>query len=423
MVFGSSACLGTEPTDPSNGVSAVSGDAWTSLRGSLGHGHADGTLPDSWTDAEYAWRIPLGRRDVGSVVIANQQCFFLAHDATKNSISLRCVSMNDGSSIWQRSFPLGAYAMHARNSYAASTPTISGDKIYIAYADDQHTYVRCLDLEGGDVWVRDFGPWQSDHGFSTSPAIINGLCVLYDSQQADELPPGKQPSHERMIAVDAQTGDDRWMTPLTATRTCYGISSGYESPEGSTQVVNAGTGDGIFSLDARTGKVAWSIPVFDKRIVSSPIVVGDIVLAACGSGGGGNAIVAVKMPGRSSDDPQVLYRIERGAAYVPTCAIDGDHALMISDNGIATRFRISDGKIAASGRIGGNYGSSPIVVGDKVLAISLDGVATIMNATSLAKRGEVRLGGPVGASPAFANGRLILRVDDELRCLWTGDEM
>ena len=64
------------------------------------------------------------------------------------------------------------------------------------------------------------------------------------------------------------------------------------------------------------------------------------------------------------------------------------------------------------------YGASPIVVGDKLLVISLAGEATVIGASDqFQKLGEIDLGGPVGATPAFAEGCLMLRVDDELRCL------
>ena len=244
------------------------------------------------------------------------------------------------------------------------------------------------------------------------------MAVLYDSQQADELPPGKTPSHERMIAVDAKTGKDRWMTTLKATRTCYGIPAAYRTAEGKTQIIDAGTGNGIFGLDAQTGEMLWQLPVFDKRIVSTPMIIGDLAIAACGSGGGGNSLVAVKIPNSKNQSPKLLYRLERAAPYVPTSAIDGDYLMMISDNGIASRVRIADGEVIWSQRLGGNFGSSPIVVGDKTLMIALDGTATILKCgNAFQKLGEVSLGGGVAASPAYAQGKLLLRVGDELRCL------
>ena len=375
-------------------------------------------LPDTWTDADYAWRFPLGSRDVGSMAIANGRVHLLAFDPKTSALTLHAIALEGGSSLWKKSFPIGQYHMHARNSYAASTPTIADQRIYISYADNDHTWLRCLDLEGEEIWARDFGPWQSDHGFGTSPAVIDSLVLLYDSQQADELPAGKTPSHERIIAVDAESGQDRWITPLQATRTSYGIPAAYRAPDGTTQIIDAGTGNGVFGIDAQTGNKLWELKVFDKRVVSTPIVIGDMVISSCGSGGGGNSLVAVKIPANKTQSPELLYRLERAAPYVPTSAVDGQYLMMVSDNGIASRVRAADGEVIWSQRIGGNFGASPIVVGEKMLIISLDGTATVLQCgNSFRKLGEVPLGGPVAASPSYASGKLLLRVDDELRCL------
>jgi outer membrane protein assembly factor BamB len=391
---------------------------WPGLRGPDGLGRAAGNLPATWSDTDYAWRYSLGSRDVGSIAIAAGRAHLLAFDPKSSALSLHAIALDGGSLIWKKSFPIGNYPMHIRNSYAASTPTIADDRIFITYADDDHTWLRCLTLAGDEVWSRDFGPWQSDHGFATSPAVIGSMVVVYDSQQADELPAGKSPSHERMIAVDSQTGDDRWITPLKATRTCYGVSASYKADDGSLQVINAGTGNGMFGLDAQTGKKRWEVPAFDKRVVSCPIVVGNLAIAACGSGGGGNSLVAVRIPSNASESAAVLYRIERAAPYVPTSAVDGEFLMMMSDNGIASRARIANGEVVWSQRVGGNYGSSPIVVGDKMLAISLDGTAVVIACDDQFKKlGEISLGGSVGASPAYSDGKLLIRVEDELRCL------
>src|SRR5690606_24164197 len=121
----------------------------------------------------------------------------------------------------------------------------------------------------------------------------------FDSQQAEHLEPGQKPAHERIIAVDAATGADRWETPLKATRTNYGIPAIYAPKSGPRQVIAAGQGNGIFGIDAQTGKMLWELPVLDKRSVSTPLVVGDLAIASCGSGGGGNYTVAVRIPSNS----------------------------------------------------------------------------------------------------------------------------
>ena len=92
---------------------------------------------------------------------------------------------------------------------------------------------------------------------------------------------------------------------------------------------------------------------------------------------------------------------------------------MIDDKGIASCIDATTGKsIWGPNRVGGNFGASPVLIGDTLLMISLDGKATLLRAGDrYEKIGEVDLGGPVGATPAFAEGHLLLRVGDELRCL------
>ncbi len=163
----------------------------------------------------------------------------------------------------------------------------------------------------------------------------------------------------------------------------------------------------------------WNLEVFEMRCCSTPLVAGDLAIGSSGSGGGGNHLVAVRIPKSAAEEPKQVYRIDRGSPYVPTPVLKDNRLYMIDDKGIASCVDAQTGEaIWKPQRIGGNFGASPIVVGDTLLVISLDGKATLLRASDeFEKLGEVDLGGPVGATPAFAEGHLLLRVDDELRCL------
>jgi outer membrane protein assembly factor BamB len=162
----------------------------------------------------------------------------------------------------------------------------------------------------------------------------------------------------------------------------------------------------------------WNLKVFGKRCCSTPLVVGDVAIGTCGSGGGGNELAAVRIPNSPAQKPTEIYRISRAAPYVPTPAIKGDRMFTIDDKGIASCLNVKTGEVIWSQRIGGNFGASPVILGDKLLLISLTGQATLLRAADqFEKLGEIDLGGPVGATPAFAEGRLLIRVDREIRCL------
>ncbi len=88
---------------------------------------ADGTLPNQWSDADYLWRYQTPGRDVGSITVADGKVFLMAYKPKTSQVALQAVSLEGGSMIWESVFPIGSYKLHARNSYAASTPTISNN--------------------------------------------------------------------------------------------------------------------------------------------------------------------------------------------------------------------------------------------------------------------------------------------------------
>ncbi len=400
-------------------LSAVAESPWARFHGTEGLGYVAGAnLPATWSDDGYAWRRPLGSRDVGSPIVLGGKVYYLVSKPQSNQIALESLDLQTGKLRWSKQYPHQSHHLHARNTLASSTPAADQQNVLIAFAEPAHTYLKCLDHDGHEIWSRDFGRWQSQHGFGTSPQIVGSMVLLMNSQQAERVDPGQIPGQSRLTAVDRATGKTLWETRLTTTRSCYGIPAVHHCDDGSVQLIGANTGDGLFGIDGQSGKMLWSLKVFDKRCCSTPLVVGDLAIGTCGSGGGGNQLVAVQIPTSADQQPREVYRIDRAAPYVPTPAVKGDRMFTVDDKGIASCLDLRTGKLLWSKRIGGNFGASPIIVGDTLLLISLEGQATVLSASDRFERlGEVDLGGPVGATPAFSDGRLLIRVDREIRCL------
>ena len=394
-------------------VSPAHADDWPGFHG-LGIAGVlpEARLPEGWEKQSYRWTVDLKTRDVGSMAIQNGRVYLLSMSAAKQAIRLMSFDLQSGKVNWSREFPQAKNHLHSRNTLASSTPATDGQYVYIAHSDRQHTWLRCLDHQGNEVWQRDFGVAQSQHGFGVSPTVHGDVVVLNFSQQAERVESG-QPGTSRIIAVNRSTGETIWQTPVTSTRVCYGTPVIRDG-----KVICANTGDGIYALSLETGKMLWRLPVFKMRCVSSPVVAGDLAIGSSGSGGGGNHMVAVRMPTNDSDTPQEVYRIEKAAPYVPTSIVHDGMLFSIDDKGIASCFDVATGDVQWNSRIGGTYSASPILLGDKVLVINLDGEATVFRAArQFEKLSKINLGGPVGATPAYANGRLLLRVGTELRCL------
>ena len=394
-------------------ANVVVGEDWRGFRGLDRAGVCEGELPNSWSGKDFKWRLDLQTRDVGSVAVIDNKVFLLSMAAGKPELRVLCVDVRSGREVWSRSFPHASNHLHKRNTFASSTPAVDSEYVYVVHSDREHTWVRCLTHQGEEVWSRDLGEAKSQHGFGTSPVVQGDKLILNFSQQGERMPSGVEPGQSRVIAMDRATGETVWETPMTSRRVCYGTPTIHGD-----LVLCANTGDGVYALSLQTGELQWRLPVFSMRCVSSPVVFEDLVIGTSGSGGGGNHLVAVRIPTGSRDEPEEAYRIERNAPYVPT-AVEKDGALFIvDDSGVASCVDAATGKKEWTQRIGGTFSASPILVGDKCLLVNLSGEATIIRASRrFEKLGSVDLGGPVGATPTFVDGRLLLRIDNELVCL------
>ena len=396
----------------------MSAEPWARFHGLSGQGVSDDTvLPVSWSEADYAWSRDLGSRDVGSPVVYGEKVFYLLSFPAENRIGVQSIDLDSGELRWTKKFEQKSHHLHKRNTFASSTPFVDEAFVFVAWSEPEHTYLKCFDHSGVEVWSRDFGKWQSQHGFGTSPVVYGDSVVLFNSQQADQLKPGQIAGASRMIAVDRKTGQTQWQTDLDTTRSCYGVPALYQG-QGTSQIIDANTGNGMFGLDAKTGRMLWSLKVFEMRCCSTPLIVGDLAIASSGSGGGGNHLVAVRIPKSSSEQPQQVYRLDRGAPYVPTPVLKGNRLFMVDDKGIATCLKADSGEVIWAKRVGGNFSASPVLVGERLLLINLDGEATVLDAGDQYKQlAQFSLGGPVGATPAVVDGSVLLRVGERLVCL------
>ncbi len=410
---------------------------WPRFHGPQGRGDvSQGQLPLTWQPNEYAWSFELGGSDVGSPVATDTTVFLLDSQTQKlktnattssGTIDFVAIELATGKELWRHRHPFVDRKRHARNSPASTTPAIAGERVFFAYGDADGAYLYAYTLDGEPLWERQLGPWSGVHGFGASPMVTGDQVILFNSQQVDELESWQVAGQSRMMSFDVATGRDRWSTPLKSTRPCYGVPAIYEphangaksQSHDAPQLVGANKGNGMFGMNSKTGELLWSLPVFDKRCCSSPLIVGDLAIASCGSGGGGNYISAVRIPQQPSESPEEVFRITRGAAYVPTSAVKDGLMFTVADNGIASCFDIANnGQARWSQRLGGNFGASPIIVGDQLLMVSLEGIAHVTTASDTKSEiSEFDLGDRVGATPAFVGGRLLLRVGAKLHCL------
>lgn len=408
-------------------ISALCGQEWTRFRGPNGTGVSDcKSIPVQWSRADYRWNVKLPGVGYSSPVVWGDRVFVFSADPATARRFLSCYSTNDGRQLWSRDFASQPHPLHPRNSYGSNTPTVDAERVYAAWATPQELTVKAFDHNGQEVWSRDLGEWIGDHGFGGSPVLHDGLLILHNAQQAQELEPGQKPGQSSMVALDCRTGKDVWKTPLPTVRTCYSVPFIFQQANNPPELICASTGNGVFSLDAKTGEQRWSAKVLEMRVVNSPITAGGLIFSSNGSGGySGNYLVAV----RPGPQPELAYELKNSskikAPYVTCFLAVGEVVYLIYDRGFAACIDAPTGNIRWSVRTNGNFSGSPVLAGNKIYCIDEDGVVWVIAADPDAYRllAKNPLGEPSRSTPAISGGKMFLRTNSQLFCVGGKEEV
>lgn len=376
---------------------------WTRFRGPNGAGVSDARgIPTQWSGHDINWKVSLPGSGHSSPVVWGEKIFLMSTDEQAGKNLILCVRADDGSIAWRQDLAFAPFQKHKFNSFASSTPTVDAEKVYVCWSTPAQFMVAAFDHDGKKIWDRDIGPFVSQHGSGASPVLFDGKIIL----------PNEQEGQSFLIALDAKTGKTRWQTSRSSVSTTYSTPCVYQ-PKGQKPVLIFNSqAHGIYAVDPETGNVAWEYTkAFDKRSVSSPIVAGDLIFGSCGSGGGGNYVVAVRAGDRASGKaPELAYELRRSAPYVPTGVVDGVLVFLWGDGGIVTCLHAPTGAVQWQERVGGNFFGSPVLVEKRIFCVSSSGEVVVIEASD---RFQVLARNPLDetthTTPAVAGGRMYVR--------------
>ena len=390
----------------------VVAEDWTRFRGPNGSGSSDAVLPAQWTDEDYRWVVDLPGIGHSSPVIWGTQLFVQSADPEAGTQYILSLDTETGQTLWKKEIASKPYHIHARNSFASCTPTVDADAVYYAWATPDQIHLTALTHAGELLWSRDdLGPYASQHGFGSSPMLVDNLVILPNLQMPTNER-GKETS--AVWAFNRTNGEIVWTTPRTSDKASYSVPSLRTTSEGKRELVLCSTVHGMFGLDVATGRETWAVKdAFKMRTVSSPVLVGDTVFGSTGSGAGGNYVAAIDMPNAA-----VKYRVTQQAPYVPTPVARGNLVFLWYDKGVVTCIDADTGERHWRERVGGNYSGSPVCAGDKVYCIAEDGEVVVLAASTEFKvLGRTKLGEDSRSTPAIADGKMYLRTYSKLFCL------
>jgi len=396
------AMLSSAAAEPAASVS------WPRFRGPNGAGVVEGAqVPVKWSEADVRWKVDLPGHGHSSPVAWGDRLFVTCGDKDTAKRIVLGLRASDGGVIWKKEYDSQPYAMNKMNSYAAATPAVDAERVYVTWTTPSQVTLLVLDHAGKEAWRRDdVGPFQSQHGSGASPIVWEDLVILANDTEEKE---GRE---SFILAVEAKTGKTVWKHVRKSVKATYGTPCIFQPPSGPPQLVYAGKDHGFTALDPRTGRLIWELDkAFPLRVVGSPVAAGGLVIAACGEGGKGHSVVAVRPGTREKPgDAAVAWTLTKSVPYVPTPVAVKDLLFLWGDGGIAQCVRLATGEVVWSERVGGEYFASPLCVDGRVYNVSKAGEVVVLAA---AERYELLARNPVGegsyASLAVAGGRMVVR--------------
>jgi len=369
-------------------------------------------------DENVAWRLALPSQGASTPIVSGDRVFLNVLDG--ELVSLWCVDRNGGSVTWKRTLGSAEGHAHRKHNMATPSPVVGEGRVF---AMTGNGILKGFTLDGRELWGRDlekeYGPFGLNWGYGSSPLLEGGMLyvpVLHGMRTDD-------PSY--LLGLDPATGKNRFRvereTPAVRESPDAYTTPAVARRDGKTEIVLTG-GDIVTGHDPETGKELWRADVLNPgregnyRIVASPVTVGDVVVAPTRV----RPMNVLRAFGRGDvSKSHVLWSFDRGPD-VPTPATDGTLLYVVTDKGVLWCFELVSGEtVYGPERLAvGTYSASPLLADGKLYLTNEDGLTSVIRAGRTFERlAENPLGGYTLASPAAAGGQVFVRTADALYCI------
>ncbi|MCP4261421.1 MAG: PQQ-binding-like beta-propeller repeat protein [Planctomycetes bacterium] len=390
---------------------AALAENWPGWRGPRGDGTSnEKNVPVRWSSTEnIVWKTPIPGKGHASPIVWEEYIFVVTSIKEQQQRALLCLDRKDGKILWKRivlEAPLER--INRLNSYASSTPSTDGEKVYVSFLDVDKMLVAAYDFDGNNLWEVRPGVFASVHGYCSSPVIWKDKLIVNGDHDG--------PSY--IVALNRTNGQTIWKTPRpNKTRSyCPPIIRRIDQRN---QMVLSGTMC-VASYDPDTGQQHWIIDGPTEQFVASIVYNGELLFMTCGYPD--HFIQAIRPDGHGNvTDTHILWQKDKDCSYVPSPIVFGPYFLIVSDSGIATCFEAKTGKSLWRKKLGRHYSASLLSADGLVYFLSDKGIMTVVKPDrelNIVARNE--LGENTYASPAISNGQIFIRADKHLYCIGVG---
>jgi outer membrane protein assembly factor BamB len=330
-----------------------------------------------------AWKIPLPAYSGSTPIISGDMIFLnVATAANTGELELWAIDRRTQQVAWKRRLA-DTNHMERKQNMSSPSPVTDGKRGWVMTGVG---VLKAFDFSGKELWSRniqeDYGKFGLNWGYASSPLLKNGalyIQVLHGMKTDD-------PSY--VLKIDGSTGKTIWRverpTPAVNESPDSYTTPTWTEAAGRPELIITG-GDVITGHDPETGAEYWRADVLNPqrggayRIVASPTVVGDLIIAPTRV----NPMVAIR-PGGKGDVSQthVVWTFAQGPD-VPTPVSDGKLLYVVRDSGVAFALDVKTGEVVyGPERLpSGTYSASPILADGKIyVTTEEEGITTVYRA-------------------------------------------
>ena len=378
-------------------TAAIAATDWPAWRGPTRDGLAapGQSPPIQWSETENVlWKVPLPGRGHSSPTVVGERIYLATADPVTKSQSVLCLDRKSGKLLWQSEVHAAnaESGKHGNSSAASSTVACDGERLFINFLNAGAVHTSALDLAGKVLWQRKVCDFVAHQGFASSPVLHAALVLVAADHRGGGV----------IAALDQKTGAPVWSEarPKLPNYTTPAIVQA----GGRTQMVLAGC-NLLTSLDPLTGKKFWEVAGSTEECVVTMVTDGVRVFA--GGGYPKNHTVAVLADGSGTVAWQNTARV-----YVPSMIVQAGHLYAVMDAGVAACWKSDTGEELWKERLGGDFFASPVRVDDRIYASNVSGKTVVFTATpkSFQLLAQNQLGEEAYASPVICGSRVYLRV-------------
>ena len=420
---------------------------WPQWRGPSGNAISGSSgLPVDWSaDKNLAWKVTLAGLGASSPIVSGETVFVtsqrglvpvqqsmqpqLARDdqalaSRENPIGGRSMKasapdgpvtliveafrQSDGKKLWEYSMPAtGEFPqLSEKHNLATPTPVTDGKLVFAWFGTGQ---IMALDFSGRLVWARHLGtevsPFQPPWGHGASPVLYREtLLLLCDHPQKSYL-----------LALDKNTGKDRWRADRGNGRVSHSTPFVVPGPKADELVINSS--QRVDAYNPENGELLWYTGSQRQTPIPTPVFHDGVIYMIRGYRN--SDFFAIRAGGRGDiTESNILWRVPGGASYVPSILYYEGLLYLTNEVGIVLCVDAESGKQLWRHRLGGIFFASPVAGDGKVYMVSETGETYVLKAgreANLLAKNE--LGERFLASPAISGGRLFLRSDGTLFCI------